>query len=102
MEIVVETIQGSWGGEPKWGKLIAFHLVETIQGSWGRGGKSGKLISIHLSRSVPCVGVSIGIERLFSIMEANLTKESTKIRTVHTQVTRYIPRRPVTREGEGG
>lgn len=38
-------------------------------------------------RSVPCVGVSIGIERLFSIMEANLAKQSNnKIRTVDTQV----------------
>ena len=38
-------------------------------------------------RSVPCVGVSIGIERLFSIMEANMAKENnSKIRTVDTQV----------------
>ena len=38
-------------------------------------------------RSVPCVGVSIGIERLFSIMEANMAKQSNnKIRTVDTQV----------------
>jgi len=30
--------------------------------------------------------VSIGIERLFSIMEANLTKDSAKVRTSETQV----------------
>ena len=30
--------------------------------------------------------VSIGIERLFSIMEANMTKQEAKIRTVDTQV----------------
>ena len=41
---------------------------------------------------MPCVGVSIGIERLFSIMEANLSKESTKIRTVHTQVSQSCPK----------
>merc|ERR1712200_217292 len=31
-------------------------------------------------------GVIIGIERLFSIMEANMTKNKTKVRTVETQV----------------
>jgi len=37
-------------------------------------------------RDVPCVGVSIGIERLFSIMEANLAKSKEKIRTTETEV----------------
>lgn len=37
-------------------------------------------------RDVPCVGVSIGIERLFSIMEANLLKSKEKIRTTETEV----------------
>ena len=37
-------------------------------------------------RNVPCVGVSIGIERLFSIMEANLAKSKDKFRTVETEV----------------
>ena len=37
-------------------------------------------------RNVPCVGVSIGIERLFSIMEANIAKKKAKIRTVETEV----------------
>ena len=35
-------------------------------------------------RDVPCVGVSIGIERLFSIMEAKIGKA--KSRTTETQV----------------
>ena len=53
-------------------------------------------------RSVPCVGVSlgeicsmkrgtlqvsIGIERLFSIMETNLAKQQKPIRTVDTQAS---------------
>ena len=37
-------------------------------------------------RSVPCVGVSIGIERLFSIMESNMARHTERIRTVDTQV----------------
>ena len=37
---------------------------------------------------MPCVGVSIGIERLFAIMEANMTAESggNKLRTSETDV----------------
>ena len=37
-------------------------------------------------RNVPCVGVSIGIERLFSIMEANIAKNKTLVRTIETEV----------------
>merc|ERR1712002_1329395 len=57
-------------------------------GSVAGGGRYDGLVGMFDSknRSVPCVGVSIGIERLFSIMEANLNKDSNKIRTVDTQV----------------
>ena len=37
-------------------------------------------------RDVPCVGVSIGIERLFSIMEAQIAKSNAKKRTTSTEV----------------
>ena len=37
-------------------------------------------------RDVPCVGVSIGMERLFSIMEANIAKSNQKTRTTETEV----------------
>merc|ERR1719461_2621680 len=58
-------------------------------GSVAGGGRYDGLVGMFdpKGRSVPCVGVSIGIERLFSIMEANMAKESNnKIRTVDTQV----------------
>jgi len=57
-------------------------------GSVAGGGRYDGLVGMFdpKKRSVPCVGVSIGIERLFSIMEANMTKEVAKIRTVDTQV----------------
>jgi len=57
-------------------------------GSVAGGGRYDGLVGMFdpKNRSVPCVGVSIGIERLFSIMEANLTKNSGKVRTVETQV----------------
>merc|ERR1719244_2314028 len=61
---------------------------EITVGSVAGGGRYDGLVGMFdpKNRSVPCVGVSIGIERLFSIMEANLTKDSNKIRTVETQV----------------
>eukprot|EP00092_Neocalanus_flemingeri_P043584 GFUD01048064.1.p1 GENE.GFUD01048064.1~~GFUD01048064.1.p1 ORF type:complete len:619 (-),score=180.36 GFUD01048064.1:26-1882(-) len=57
-------------------------------GSVAGGGRYDGLVGMFdpKKRSVPCVGVSIGIERLFSIMEANMTKQDVKIRTVDTQV----------------
>jgi len=57
-------------------------------GSVAGGGRYDGLVGMFdpKNRSVPCVGVSIGIERLFSIMEANLTKDSAKVRTSETQV----------------
>merc|ERR1712002_1066794 len=51
-------------------------------GSVAGGGRYDGLVGMFdpKNRKVPCVGVSIGIERLFSIKEAN------KIRTVDTEV----------------
>lgn len=62
---------------------------EPIQvGSVAGGGRYDKLVGMfdQKHRDVPCVGVSIGIERLFSIMEANLTKDDQKVRTNETEV----------------
>jgi len=57
-------------------------------GSVAGGGRYDGLVGMFdpKGRSVPCVGVSIGIERLFSIMEANLAKKKELVRTVDTQV----------------
>jgi len=55
-------------------------------GSVAGGGRYDGLVGMFdpKGRSVPCVGVSIGIERLFSIMESNIGGE--RVRTVDTQV----------------
>ena len=47
-------------------------------GSVAGGGRYDKLVGMFdpKKREVPCVGVSIGIERLFSIMEANMTRQA--------------------------
>ncbi|GAV07018.1 hypothetical protein RvY_16912-2 [Ramazzottius varieornatus] len=38
------------------------------------------------AKSVPCVGVSIGIERIFAIMEAKMLSSKEKVRTTETEV----------------
>lgn len=57
-------------------------------GSVAGGGRYDKLVGMFdpKHRNVPCVGVSIGIERLFSIMEANIAKNKTTVRTNETEV----------------
>merc|ERR1712029_597517 len=57
-------------------------------GSVAGGGRYDGLVGMFdpKGRSVPCVGVSIGIERLFSIMEANMAKKKEQIRTIDTDV----------------
>merc|ERR1719193_1958224 len=61
---------------------------EISVGSVAGGGRYDGLVGMFdpKGRSVPCVGVSIGIERLFSIMEANMARKEEKVRTVDTQV----------------
>merc|ERR1711976_936014 len=54
-------------------------------GSVAGGGRYDKLVGMFdaKKRNVPCVGVSIGIERLFALMEGN---SKGKGRTVETEV----------------
>jgi len=44
-------------------------MVFTQVGSIAAGGRYDNLIGMFGSRSVPAVGVSLGIERVFAIME---------------------------------
>ncbi|XP_002731518.1 histidine--tRNA ligase [Saccoglossus kowalevskii] len=57
-------------------------------GSVAGGGRYDGLVGMFdpKGKKVPCVGVSIGIERIFSIMEAKLQAENAVIRTTETQV----------------
>ncbi|XP_059165012.1 histidine--tRNA ligase, cytoplasmic-like isoform X3 [Physella acuta] len=57
-------------------------------GSVAGGGRYDGLVGMFdgKGRKVPCVGVSIGIERLFSIMEAKALAAQKKIRTTETEV----------------
>lgn len=57
-------------------------------GSVAGGGRYDKLVGMFDSkgRDVPCVGVSIGIERIFSIMEMKAEMEKQMVRTTETEV----------------
>ncbi|XP_038056514.1 histidine--tRNA ligase-like isoform X2 [Patiria miniata] len=57
-------------------------------GSVAGGGRYDGLVGMFdpKGKQVPCVGVSIGIERVFSIMEAKAQAKAEKIRTTETDV----------------
>ena len=57
-------------------------------GSVAAGGRYDYLVGMFdpKKRNVPCVGVSIGIERLFAIMEAKAKASKEKLRTTATEV----------------
>ena len=57
-------------------------------GSVAGGGRYDNLVAMFDSKrkSVPCVGLSLGIERIFSVLEAKLSREDLKTRTAEVQV----------------
>ena len=73
-------------------KTVCLHLPgeEIRVGSVAGGGRYDKLVGMFSAEKkkadVPCVGVSIGIERLFSIMESNVAKNKSLVRTKDTEV----------------
>ncbi|XP_023962896.1 histidine--tRNA ligase, cytoplasmic-like isoform X2 [Chrysemys picta bellii] len=72
------------------------HREEPVSmGSVAGGGRYDKLVGMFdpKGRKVPCVGVSIGIERLFSIMEQEVEASKEKIRTTETQVLVATPQK---------
>jgi histidyl-tRNA synthetase len=60
---------------------------ETI-GSVAGGGRYDNLVGMFDSKGkqVPCVGVSIGVERVFAILEAKNTATKTKVRTNQVEI----------------
>ncbi|XP_077215094.1 histidine--tRNA ligase, cytoplasmic-like [Tasmannia lanceolata] len=60
---------------------------ETQVGSIAAGGRYDNLVGMFSGKQVPAVGVSLGIERVFTIMEEQLQKDSNQgIRATETQV----------------
>ncbi|KYM97540.1 Histidyl-tRNA synthetase, cytoplasmic [Cyphomyrmex costatus] len=57
-------------------------------GSVAGGGRYDNLVGMFDSKNknVPCVGVSVGVERIFSVMEAKLANKGLKTRTTEIEV----------------
>lgn len=57
-------------------------------GSVAGGGRYDNLVGMFhpKNKTIPCVGMSIGVERLFTVIEAKLAKEKQKVRTTEVQV----------------
>ncbi|XP_076303505.1 histidine--tRNA ligase isoform X2 [Lasioglossum baleicum] len=57
-------------------------------GSIAGGGRYDNLVAMFDSKhkAVPCVGLSLGIERIFSVMEAKLNRGGLKTRTTEVEV----------------
>uniref|UniRef100_A0A8B9PUC3 histidine--tRNA ligase n=1 Tax=Apteryx owenii TaxID=8824 RepID=A0A8B9PUC3_APTOW len=72
------------------------HVEESVSvGSVAGGGRYDGLVGMFdpKGRKVPCVGVSIGIERIFSIMEQRVKASGEKVRTTETQVLVATPQK---------
>ncbi|RZC34630.1 histidine--tRNA ligase, cytoplasmic, partial [Asbolus verrucosus] len=61
---------------------------ESSVGSIAGGGRYDNLVGMFDSKhkQVPCVGVSIGVERIFAVLEAKYAAANKKIRTTEIQV----------------
>ncbi|XP_076237758.1 histidine--tRNA ligase isoform X2 [Calliopsis andreniformis] len=57
-------------------------------GSVAGGGRYDNLVGMFDSKkkSIPCVGLSLGVERIFSVLEAKLNNEGVKTRTTEVEV----------------
>ena len=57
-------------------------------GSIAGGGRYDNLVGTFdpKHRNVPCVGVSIGVERVFSVIEARIVSSKSKVRTTEVEV----------------
>ena len=68
-------------------------------GTVAAGGRYDSLVNMFDKKSnVPCVGMSIGVERLFAVMEAKLKRDNVKIRSTHTQVYVATPQKGMLEE----
>ena len=66
-------------------------------GSVAGGGRYDKLVTMFDSSKktdTPCVGVSIGIERIFAVMEAKLAENKETVRTTEVRPNPPAPPTP--------
>ncbi|XP_057335316.1 histidine--tRNA ligase isoform X2 [Microplitis mediator] len=63
-------------------------LTDSEVGSVAGGGRYDNLVGMFdaKKKNVPCVGVSLGVERIFSVLENRLAEKGQKTRTTQVQV----------------
>lgn len=68
-------------------------------GSVAAGGRYDNLVNMFDKKAkVPCVGLSIGVERLFAVMQAKLKLANEKMRTNETEVFVATPQKGLLEE----
>ena len=68
-------------------------------GTVAAGGRYDNLVNMFDSKSVvPCVGFSIGVERLFTVIELKMKKNNIKLRANQTQVYVMSPQKGLIKE----
>ncbi len=63
------------------------------------GGRYDELVNMFdKKQSVPCVGFSVGVERLFAVMEAKIKRDALSVRANQTQVYVVTPQKGLLEE----
>lgn len=55
---------------------------ETRVGSIAAGGRYDNLVGMYGKRQIPCVGISFGVDRIFTILQKRFEKENQKVRSM--------------------
>lgn len=86
MTIILKKIK-LFPAEPQVANHVNGEEAGTV-GSIAGGGRYDNLVGMFDSKGkcVPCVGVSIGVERIFSVLEAKYATEGIKLRTNNADV----------------
>lgn len=68
-------------------EIVLLDKGESV-GSVAGGGRYDNLVGMFhpKNKTIPCVGISIGVERLFTVIEAKFAREKQKVRTTEIQV----------------
>lgn len=73
--------------------------VSSGVGTVAAGGRYDQLVNMFdKKQNVPCVGLSIGVERLFAVMEAKIKRDNLSIRANQTQVYVVTPQKGLVEE----
>lgn len=73
------------------GTIFETVLTDSTLGSLGGGGRYDQLIGMFLGRDLPCVGATVGIERIFDALAEKHLLEDAATTTTQALVTLFAP-----------